>query len=185
MKKKEKKQQKGSPAWMLTYGDMTTLLLTFFILMFNIAEITGKDFYLVLSSFRGSLGMFGRGEMVPEFEQAAFSMQPGEVSDLVKTTYGFHIIKVDQRQAPMTRPMDSVKDEIINALRQEKAQRAVEDAVDNASVFLSNMDSLQALAQRYEKVELQETPFVGRRDTIPQLGGSPEARASYSASFQM
>ncbi|HMB20623.1 MAG TPA: flagellar motor protein MotB, partial [Spirochaetota bacterium] len=44
MKKKEKKQRAGSPAWMTTYGDMTTLLLTFFILMFNIADISGKDF---------------------------------------------------------------------------------------------------------------------------------------------
>ncbi|MFW5770307.1 MAG: OmpA family protein [Spirochaetota bacterium] len=61
MKKKEKKQRAGSPAWMTTYGDMTTLLLTFFILMFNIADISGKDFYLVLSSFRGSLGMFEGG----------------------------------------------------------------------------------------------------------------------------
>jgi peptidyl-prolyl cis-trans isomerase D len=123
----------------------------------------------------GSLGLFGRGEMVPEFEQTAFSMQPGEVSDLVKTTYGFHIIKVDQRQAPMTRPMESVRDEILNVLRQEKAQKSVEEAVNNATVFLGNMDSLQALAQRYEKVGLQETPFHGRQDMIPQLGGSPEA----------
>ncbi len=124
----------------------------------------------------GSLGLFGRGEMVPEFEQAAFSMQPGEVSDLVRTTYGFHIIKVINRQAAMIRPMDSVKDEILNTLRQEEAQRSVDEAVNNANVFLNNMDSLQALAQRYEKVELQETEFVGRQDMIPQLGSSPQAR---------
>lgn len=61
MVKKQKKQKRGSPAWMLTYGDMTTLLLTFFVLMFNMNEISGKDFFLVLSSFRGALGMFEGG----------------------------------------------------------------------------------------------------------------------------
>ncbi len=61
MKKKEKKAKKGAPPWMTSYGDMTTLLLTFFILMFNIAEISAKDFYLVLSSFRGALGIFSGG----------------------------------------------------------------------------------------------------------------------------
>lgn len=61
MVKKEKKAKKGSPAWMVSYGDMTTLLLTFFILMFNMNDISGKDFFLVLSSFRGALGMFEGG----------------------------------------------------------------------------------------------------------------------------
>jgi len=59
--KKKKKQPKGAPAWMVSWSDMTTLLLVFFILMMSFAEIDGKDFYLVLSSFRGSLGMFEGG----------------------------------------------------------------------------------------------------------------------------
>ena len=61
MKKKEKQKKAGSPAWMTTYGDMTTLLLTFFVLMFNMNELSGKDFFLVLSSFRGALGMMEGG----------------------------------------------------------------------------------------------------------------------------
>ncbi len=72
MKKKEKKPPKGAPPWMTSYGDMTTLLLTFFILMFNIAEISAKDFYLVLSSFRGSLGMFTGG----------FSLSQGRLEEM-------------------------------------------------------------------------------------------------------
>lgn len=59
--KKRKKQKQGAPAWMVSWSDMTTLLLTFFIVMMSFAEIDGEDFYLVLSSFRGSLGMMEGG----------------------------------------------------------------------------------------------------------------------------
>jgi chemotaxis protein MotB len=59
--KKEKKRSRGAPAWMVTYGDMTTLLLTFFILMFTTAEIEGRELQLILSAFRGSLGMHTGG----------------------------------------------------------------------------------------------------------------------------
>ncbi len=61
MKKKKKKEAAGAPAWMVSWSDMTTLLLTFFIVMLSFAEIDGKDFYLVLTSFRGSLGMMTGG----------------------------------------------------------------------------------------------------------------------------
>lgn len=53
----KKKKRRGTPAWMVTYGDMTTLLLTFFVLMFTTAEIEGRELQLILSAFRGSLGL--------------------------------------------------------------------------------------------------------------------------------
>ena len=59
--KRKKKEPKGAPAWLVSWGDMCTLLLTFFIIMISFAEIEGKDFFLVLSSFRGSLGVFEGG----------------------------------------------------------------------------------------------------------------------------
>ncbi len=57
MPKREKKCPKGAPGWMVTWGDMTTLLLTFFIIMFNISEIQEKELQLILSQFRGSFGV--------------------------------------------------------------------------------------------------------------------------------
>ncbi len=59
--KKKRKCPPPAPGWLTSWGDLTTLLLTFFVLMFSTAEIDGKDFFLVLSSFRGSLGMFAGG----------------------------------------------------------------------------------------------------------------------------
>jgi peptidyl-prolyl cis-trans isomerase D len=123
----------------------------------------------------GELGLFGRGEMVPEFEQAAFALEVGEISDLVRTTYGFHIIKVNQRQEPMTRPLDSVREEIRNVLTQEKAADQMEEAIRSAIEFFRDMNSLEAFVQRYPRLSLNETDFFGRQDPIPQLGNSAEA----------
>src|SRR5499427_7194088 len=60
----------------------------------------------------GDLGWIREGQTVPEFEKSAFSMAPGQISDLVKTQYGFHIIKVLERQNAHTKPFEEVKDSI-------------------------------------------------------------------------
>ncbi|MBN2040955.1 MAG: flagellar motor protein MotB [Spirochaetes bacterium] len=76
MVKREKKPVKGAPGWMVSWSDMTTLLLTFFILMFNMNDISGKDFFLILSSFRGALGMFEGGSSLSKgrLEELGMSM---------------------------------------------------------------------------------------------------------------
>src|SRR6202042_967499 len=71
----------------------------------------------------GSLGWIGRGQTVPEFEKAAFSLPKGQMSDLVKSSYGFHIIRVDDKQEAHVRTLDEVKPEIEPVLKQQKAQQ--------------------------------------------------------------
>jgi peptidyl-prolyl cis-trans isomerase SurA len=68
----------------------------------------------------GDLGFFGRGEMVPAFERVAFSLKVGEVSDPVRTNFGWHVVKVEERRAADVPPFDKVKDELEGRLRQEK-----------------------------------------------------------------
>jgi peptidyl-prolyl cis-trans isomerase D len=125
----------------------------------------------------GDLGFFGRGEMVPEFEQAAFSLSIGDTSELVKSTYGFHIIKVTEKQEPLTRPLDSVRDEIRGGLIQKDAVDLMGKAVTQASEYLRSTENLEGLAQQYDLLTTKETDFFGRQDAVPQLGGSQELRS--------
>jgi peptidyl-prolyl cis-trans isomerase C len=73
----------------------------------------------------GDLNFFTRGQMVPPFDQAAFAMKPGEISDIVTTQFGYHIIKVTDRRAPSTVPFDQVSGRIKEFLTaQQKQQKA-------------------------------------------------------------
>jgi len=73
----------------------------------------------------GDLGTFGQGRMVPDFERAAFSLKAGQVSDVVKTQYGYHIITVLDRKEGEPKPFDQVKEQIRATLR----NRALQDQV--------------------------------------------------------
>src|SRR2546425_3503778 len=79
----------------------------------------------------GDLDYFGRGRMVPEFDQAVFAMQPGQISDLVKTQYGYHIIKLVDKKTATTRTLAELKPQITDQLAYEKAQAQAADLAQN------------------------------------------------------
>ena len=72
----------------------------------------------------GDLGPFGRGQMVPAFEQAAFSLKPGEVSGVVESPFGFHIIKVSEKTPPRKVSFPEVKERLKQEMVQQKRQQA-------------------------------------------------------------
>lgn len=80
----------------------------------------------------GDLGYFPRDKMVPAFAQAAFSLKPGEISDVVTTDYGYHIIKVTDRQAIV--PYDQVSGQILQFLKRERAGQFVEETKKRARI---------------------------------------------------
>lgn len=73
----------------------------------------------------GDLGFFGRGQMVKPFEETAFSMKPGQVSGMVETRFGYHLIMVTERTPESTLSYEEVKDRLEQYLKQQKAQEAI------------------------------------------------------------
>ena len=95
------------------------------------------------ASTGGDLQWFGRGQMVPAFDTAAFTLEPGQVSDVVETQYGYHVLKVDERRMAPAKTLDEVKAPIRNYLAQTKAQtqfRAVVDGLrDKAKIDIKKI----------------------------------------------
>ena len=102
---------------------------------------SGEDFAQVAKEYSedstasngGELGTFGRGQMVSEFENAAFSMKPGEISDIIKTQYGYHIIKVTER-VDEQKSYDDVKDEIKSTLASQEYSKYIEKIEKNTKI---------------------------------------------------
>jgi peptidyl-prolyl cis-trans isomerase D len=121
----------------------------------------------------GDLDYFGKGRMVPEFEAAAFAMKNGDISELVKTQFGFHIIKVVDNQPEVVRPLEQVKTEIVDQLRWQKAQQAAEAQAKTLASDAKTPADLERLA-RERNIEFRESGLFSTTDPIDALGPQPE-----------
>ena len=77
----------------------------------------------------GSLGSFQKGQMVPEFEKAVLTLKDGQISEIVETQYGYHIVRRDPLQKKSVMPFEQVKAQLIASLKAEKEQRALMDYI--------------------------------------------------------
>ena len=125
----------------------------------------------------GDLGWLIRGQTVPEFEKAAFGLEKGQVSDLVKTQFGFHIIKVIDKEEAHTKPFDEVRDSLRAPLVLSEADREASDTADKLAteVRRSNKVSLDDLASQFH-LSVGETRPVSATDQILELGNSKEIK---------
>lgn len=116
----------------------------------------------------GELGWIGRGRTVPEFEKAAFSLAKGQTSDLVKSSYGFHIIRVEDKHDAQLKTLAEVKSEIAEKVQQQKTAHATEVAA-NTLLSQARTDGFdKAAAVRHQTAVTTE--FFSRTDNLPGLG---------------
>jgi peptidyl-prolyl cis-trans isomerase D len=128
----------------------------------------------------GELGMIQRGVTVPAFEQAAFALQPGQISDLVKTQFGYHILKVEEKQTAHLKPLEEVKGQILATLtrQQESDQQA------SYAQQLATEAAKSGLAKTAEAHHLQvvTTDYLQQNAVLPGLAdGSKLLTQSFSA----
>jgi peptidyl-prolyl cis-trans isomerase D len=125
----------------------------------------------------GDLSWITQGQTVPEFEKTAFSLSPGQVSDLVKTQYGFHIIKVLEKETAHTKPFEEVKDSLrANFLptQADKEASAIADQL-TAAIRQSPRMSLDDLAKQFH-LTVGETRPIAASDPLLELANSQEAK---------
>jgi len=96
----------------------------------------------------GNLGYFGHGQMVPQFEDVVFKLQKGEVSDPVKTEFGWHLIKIEDHRFKQPPAFDVVKDRIIQSQLLQKAQKTAVDLRSKAKIDIVDPEILKSIDER-------------------------------------
>ena len=122
----------------------------------------------------GDLDYFGRGQMVPEFDEPSFTLPIGQVSDLIKTQYGYHIIKVTDKKAASTRPLDEVRDQVTEQLTYERATQQAGDLSQKLASQVTKPEDLDKIAKE-NNLTVQESGFFARDEAVVPLGPAPEA----------
>lgn len=132
----------------------------------------------------GDLGFFQRGQMVKPFEEAAFVLEPGGLSDVVKTDFGFHVIRVEEKKPAESRSFEDARRDIAREiLTADAAKAAARERADALARKVAEGRSLEDVA-RADALTLERTAPLPRRPDgfIPGLGAAPEV---LSAAFAL
>jgi peptidyl-prolyl cis-trans isomerase D len=128
----------------------------------------------------GDLGFFERGSMVKAFEEAAFALEPGELSDVVRSDFGLHIIRVEEHQQAQHTPFEAVREELAREILEGEAARKVARArAEKIAASIREGRSLEQAA-RDEGLTLERTGWIERRPDgfLPGLGAAQELLAT-------
>ena len=122
----------------------------------------------------GDLGLFGRGQMVTPFEEVAFTLPVGETSEVVRTPFGYHIIRVEDKIEAGVKPLVEVRQEIISKQLEERARQAALVLVDDLMATLEEIPERFAALAEQHGLAIVETPFMAATEQPPGLEGIPE-----------
>ncbi len=128
----------------------------------------------------GDLGWFARGMMVKSFEDAAFALKPNEISGIVRSDYGFHIIKLIAVKEAQMQPLAQVRGEIVDEIkRQSAAKKYAELAESFNNTVYEQADSLDPAAEKF-KLAIQQSAWLGKNGAPGQLGNPKLLAALFS-----
>ncbi|WP_273858956.1 peptidylprolyl isomerase [Photobacterium sp. GSS17] len=128
----------------------------------------------------GKLDWFERGVMDPAFEEAAFALQKGDISDVVESDFGYHIIKLDDIKAPQVKAFADVRDEILAEVREQRAAEAFYDLQTALAEKAFEMpDSLEDAAEAVN-AKVQTTDFISQSDAPGVLANPAVLQALFS-----
>ena len=120
----------------------------------------------------GDLDFFPKGQMVPEFDKAAFSMKVGEISPLVKSQYGYHIIKVTDKRAAATKSLDEVRAKIEDQIKWDRAQSEAQRVADDVAKSLKKPSDIDTVAKG-RGLTVGESALFSKEEPIAGLGMAP------------
>lgn len=118
----------------------------------------------------GDLGLFTRGQMVKPFEDAVFLLETGGISEVVKTSFGYHIIKLEQTKPALTKPLSEVRDEIISTLQTDQARPLAFQLANEAYEGIIGAGSLNAYLETHKEAPIKTTDFFSRSGAPADLG---------------
>jgi len=124
----------------------------------------------------GDLDFFGRGAMVKEFEDAAWALQPGQVTDLVKSPFGFHIIKLTDKRAANTRTLAEVRSQIDDQIKYEKAQAEAQKVATEIEKEIDDPSDLDRVAGA-RGLAVGDSGLFSRDEPLAGLGFAPAVSA--------
>jgi len=130
----------------------------------------------------GELGWIVRGQTVPNFEKTAFSLKPGQLSGLVETEYGYHIIQIEDKQAAHTQTFDEVKPQLLADAQKQAGAENLKNAVEAAHAEIVNKPAdAEAIAKKYNLKFFKLTDFANNA-SMPEVNTQPEVmNAIFSA----
>ena len=129
----------------------------------------------------GDLGWVMRGQMVPEFEKATFALKTNQISDVVTTNYGFHIVQVLEKEDAHLRPLDEVRAEIVTSLKSQTLNERMQALADQAHAELVKApQNAQQIANKLGLLFITVDKFKAG-DTIPELGADAQVAGAIAS----